>query len=359
MSGAVADEAGAVVQIIVVKSIPLSQLRSQHQHSCVPSHCKARIRTPGSETHVGAINDQTFEMAYAVVLSVQLFHEVCLQLWVGRIDDNAALPGADGFACLADRRGGPAVPAGVEAGEDAVWEVLRKKPAGVRPRVVGGRGPGAGLAGVRTPARPFPSSIFLDKNRRDIGKSQSIWTDSKMETAGSRRGQTGGGAADVLPVLEHLSRRLHAQHFWTSTGVTYRYISDEMDRTRMEKRQAHIEVGKCGEALRLDAPVKLVDAAEAAVGARLRAFPVVKPALSRLDGRQELTRVGKETALSAILTHVIPEHNIDTCDLPPSLRLSSGDDTEGHWRAVSVERAWRCCQLSATALLTERSQFKE
>jgi hypothetical protein len=36
------------------------------------------------------------------------------------------------------------------------------------------------------PARPFPSSIFLDKNRRDIGKSQSIWTDSKMETAGSR-----------------------------------------------------------------------------------------------------------------------------------------------------------------------------
>jgi hypothetical protein len=25
------------------------------------------------------------------------------------------------------------------------------------------------------PARPFPSSIFLDKNRRDIGKSQSRW----------------------------------------------------------------------------------------------------------------------------------------------------------------------------------------
>jgi hypothetical protein len=35
------------------------------------------------------------------------------------------------------------------------------------------------------PARPFPSSIFRDKNRRDTGKSQSIWTDSKMETAGS------------------------------------------------------------------------------------------------------------------------------------------------------------------------------
>jgi hypothetical protein len=39
----------------------------------------------------------------------------------------------------------------------------------------------------RSPARPFPSSIFLDKNRRDIGKSQSIYTDSKTETAGSRR----------------------------------------------------------------------------------------------------------------------------------------------------------------------------
>jgi hypothetical protein len=26
------------------------------------------------------------------------------------------------------------------------------------------------------PARPFPSSIFRDKNRRDIGKYQSIWT---------------------------------------------------------------------------------------------------------------------------------------------------------------------------------------
>eukprot|EP01047_Picozoa_sp_COSAG01_P079316 COSAG01_NODE_14998_length_1386_cov_11.425796_2_plen_101_part_01 len=33
------------------------------------------------------------------------------------------------------------------------------------------------------PARPFPLSIFRDKNRRDIGKSQSTWTDSKMETA--------------------------------------------------------------------------------------------------------------------------------------------------------------------------------
>jgi hypothetical protein len=40
------------------------------------------------------------------------------------------------------------------------------------------------------PARPFPSSVFLDKNRRDIGKSQSMCTDSKMETAGSRRSRS-------------------------------------------------------------------------------------------------------------------------------------------------------------------------
>jgi hypothetical protein len=44
------------------------------------------------------------------------------------------------------------------------------------------------------PARPFPSSIFLDKNRRDIGKSQSIWTDSKMETAGSRSSHSSAAA---------------------------------------------------------------------------------------------------------------------------------------------------------------------
>ena len=35
------------------------------------------------------------------------------------------------------------------------------------------------------PAQPFPSSIFLDKNRRGIGKSQSKWTASTMETPGS------------------------------------------------------------------------------------------------------------------------------------------------------------------------------
>jgi hypothetical protein len=58
---------------------------------------------------------------------------------------------------------------------------------------------------VPHPARPFPSSIFLDKNRRDIGKYQSIWTDSKMETAGSpgvERGRRAEAATTVHDVAE-------------------------------------------------------------------------------------------------------------------------------------------------------------
>jgi hypothetical protein len=31
------------------------------------------------------------------------------------------------------------------------------------------------------PGAPSPPSIFRDQNRRDTGKSQSIWTDSKMK----------------------------------------------------------------------------------------------------------------------------------------------------------------------------------
>eukprot|EP01047_Picozoa_sp_COSAG01_P069361 COSAG01_NODE_10245_length_2211_cov_2.952178_2_plen_104_part_00 len=42
-----------------------------------------------------------------------------------------------------------------------------------------------GVEGRALPGRFRPQ--FRDKNRRDIGKSQSIWTDSKMETAGSPR----------------------------------------------------------------------------------------------------------------------------------------------------------------------------
>eukprot|EP01049_Picozoa_sp_SAG25_P003922 SAG25_NODE_236_length_11287_cov_246.398999_10_plen_408_part_00 len=39
---------------------------------------------------------------------------------------------------------------------------------------------------IAAPARPCSPSIFLDrKNRRGTGNSQSIWTDSKMETAGA------------------------------------------------------------------------------------------------------------------------------------------------------------------------------
>eukprot|EP01047_Picozoa_sp_COSAG01_P083943 COSAG01_NODE_17794_length_1123_cov_141.639648_2_plen_160_part_00 len=38
------------------------------------------------------------------------------------------------------------------------------------------------------PVRAFPSSIFQDKNRGDIGKSQPKWTTSMMETPGARAG---------------------------------------------------------------------------------------------------------------------------------------------------------------------------
>jgi hypothetical protein len=48
---------------------------------------------------------------------------------------------------------------------------------------------GSPAAPGTSPARPFPPSIFLDKNRRDIGESQSTWTDSEMETAGSPGGR--------------------------------------------------------------------------------------------------------------------------------------------------------------------------
>eukprot|EP01047_Picozoa_sp_COSAG01_P076117 COSAG01_NODE_13264_length_1610_cov_4.291198_2_plen_217_part_00 len=50
---------------------------------------------------------------------------------------------------------------------------------------------------IPNPARPFSPSIYLDKNRRDIGKSQSIWAGSKMKTAGS-------------PPKQSLARRLHS-----------------------------------------------------------------------------------------------------------------------------------------------------
>eukprot|EP01047_Picozoa_sp_COSAG01_P052188 COSAG01_NODE_5465_length_4244_cov_54.041255_4_plen_171_part_00 len=60
------------------------------------------------------------------------------------------------------------------------------------------------------PARPFPSSILLDKNRRDIGKYQSIWTDSKMETAGSQHLREGAEAAGLA--AEHLPQPRDLDH---------------------------------------------------------------------------------------------------------------------------------------------------
>eukprot|EP01047_Picozoa_sp_COSAG01_P031941 COSAG01_NODE_2290_length_7984_cov_10.803424_1_plen_237_part_00 len=53
------------------------------------------------------------------------------------------------------------------------------------------------------PARPFPPSIFLGKNRCGMGKSQPVCTDPKMETAGSRV-----AGADLRPV--HLRARPEA-----------------------------------------------------------------------------------------------------------------------------------------------------
>jgi hypothetical protein len=50
------------------------------------------------------------------------------------------------------------------------------------------------LRAVLEPARPFPSSIFRDKNRGGIGKSQPRWTACKMETPGAPPPQRPRGA---------------------------------------------------------------------------------------------------------------------------------------------------------------------
>jgi hypothetical protein len=51
-----------------------------------------------------------------------------------------------------------------------------------------------------SPARPFPSSIFRDKNRRDIGKSQSPRTDSMSHSQRGPRPPLGmGSRAQVEP----------------------------------------------------------------------------------------------------------------------------------------------------------------
>jgi hypothetical protein len=63
-----------------------------------------------------------------------------------------------------------------------VGESLRQSPHGSLQRLR--------RVGRQQPARAFPSSIdksSIDKSRRDIGKSQSKWTASKMETPGSQR----------------------------------------------------------------------------------------------------------------------------------------------------------------------------
>jgi outer membrane protein OmpA-like peptidoglycan-associated protein len=79
---------------------------------------------------------------------------------------------------------------------------------------VGGLAARGGASGVS----PMPAADrqFRDQNRRDVGKSQPIWTDSKMETPGLHTNPCGseGPAADRLRqtqgVLDHLRYRRSA-----------------------------------------------------------------------------------------------------------------------------------------------------
>jgi hypothetical protein len=53
------------------------------------------------------------------------------------------------------------------------------------------------LLGVVPPARPFPSSIFRDQNRRDRGKSQPVWT--RFQDGNGRLTQTQAAARAAQP----------------------------------------------------------------------------------------------------------------------------------------------------------------
>jgi hypothetical protein len=64
------------------------------------------------------------------------------------------------------------------------------------------------LGGVETWAGVSMDPQVLDKNGRDIGKSQSIWTGSKMESPGSR-GTTVATAAFSLASLMKGSSATH------------------------------------------------------------------------------------------------------------------------------------------------------
>jgi hypothetical protein len=89
-------------------------------------------------------------------------------------------------------------------------------------------GRSAGRLRRQTPilARRFHPQ-FRDKNRRDIGKSQSVWTDSKMETARSqlvelrrvtRRVDVGRGVARHV----HDEFELHELHLWEEARSKFR-----------------------------------------------------------------------------------------------------------------------------------------
>eukprot|EP01047_Picozoa_sp_COSAG01_P011195 COSAG01_NODE_489_length_16370_cov_7.973818_5_plen_154_part_00 len=89
---------------------------------------------------------------------------------------------------------------------------------------------------LQQPARPFSPSIFVDKNRRDISRSQSIWTDSKMETAGSRQ--------RLRPLLA-ASAELDRARWWRAsisggqaTGAAHRGKPSRHDRSGGEEQPA-------------------------------------------------------------------------------------------------------------------------
>jgi hypothetical protein len=106
---------------------------------------------------------------------------------------------------------------------------------------------------MQRPARPFPSSILLDKNRRDISKSQSIWTDSKMETVGSQGGdlvrvaevkalRVGGGRVEHPHrggVIQHLGLRTqrHVNGWpWAVVGCTATHSPAVVDQVSAPRR---------------------------------------------------------------------------------------------------------------------------
>eukprot|EP01047_Picozoa_sp_COSAG01_P021015 COSAG01_NODE_1206_length_11242_cov_29.405905_8_plen_188_part_00 len=96
----------------------------------------------------------------------------------------------------------------------------------------------SGAPGLALPARPFPSSIFRDKNRRDIGKSQPTWTDPKMETAGAPAAMC---SADCPYTPSRASTAAPISKI-RACGFRVQCVSDPRDRTQPPHRQKRREI---------------------------------------------------------------------------------------------------------------------